>query len=334
MAKRKKTRPDVARPSTAISTRRPSVQITPRPELRRQIDARDLLVFWRDASTGRRTGLALTINSCEKVACACRVVTLDGLVITDDVTQIEFARDVLTVTHLPDAAPLETKRKIYVEVDIETGEVDPLKEDFDRDLLYWVTSELDGELLDRLHERWRLGKGWTGRSRIRREMDLRGWEAGELLGFDEVFEAERLDRYVIGEQGYWADTFLCPVPGCDCGDADVMFSSVGTEMSGDVGCVRVVLRGAAAEVVELRSEPGQGALLGDLWERYLHRHDVGTYLVQRQTRMRMAWGAIERALATTAAAATTTGSAVTDRAPLTASTATARPSGDRAILTG
>ncbi len=286
-------------------------QVTPRPELRRQLEGRDLLVFWRDGSApGQRSGLALTLDSCRSVDCECRAVKLDGLVVRDDVALIECTGDELCVSEWAGSAPAEPKRKILVEVDIETGDVEPLHEEYDPDLLAWVTAEVDGELLDRLHERWRIGKGWPGRSRISRQLDLRGWAPGALLGFDEVFEAERHDRLVIGDAMYWVDTYLCPVPNCgSCGNADVVFSTVSTKEAGDVGSVQLALRLGAAEVVSQRPEPGQEAQLLELWERFSRRHVVGQYLARRQARMQMAWPALERALPTTAAVRTSLRSA-------------------------
>lgn len=294
MAKRKKSRPIGAATS---GDRRTSDQITPRPEQARQLEGGDLIVFWRDESRlGRRTGLAFTIDACRSAECPCRLVKLDGLVVPDDVAAIESTGDALRVSYWPDGESAGLKRKILVEVDIETGEVAPIseREDPDPALLAWVTSEVDGELLDRLHERWRIGKGWMGRSRVRRALELDDWKPGELLGFDEVYEAERHDCFVVDGASYWVHLLLCPVPSCDCHLAEVMFGAVGGKKPGDVGRARLALRFGEAEVVAMLPEPGRAALLDDLWRRFSTRHAVGPYLAAREVRMRMAWPAIER----------------------------------------
>lgn len=296
MTKRKKARPSGV---AAGGARRTPAQITPRPEQGRQIEGGDLVVLWRDeVRPGRRTGLAMTVDSCRSAECACRLVKLDGLVVPDDVAAIESTGDALRVSQWPDGEVGKPKRRILVEVDIETGEVAPIleRETPDPELLAWVTSEVDGELLDRLHERWRIGKGWTGRSRVRRVLELDDWKPGELLGLDEVYEAERHDCFVVEETSYWAHLLLCPVPSCDCHLAEVMFGAVDGKKPGDVGRVRLALRFGEAEVIARLPEPGREALLDVLWRRFSTRHTVGPYLAAREARMRMAWPALERAV--------------------------------------
>ena len=301
MSRKKSSQVKSRRPSNGHGPRRAraSDQITPRPEQRRQLEGRDVLVFWRDGDApGRRRGLALSVDTCPSEQCTCRVVKLDGVVIADDSATLTFERDVLRVQRWASSPVVDhgKPRIVVVDLDLETGELEPRRDDHDPDLIAWLATEVDDELLDRLHERWRLGKGWPGRNGPRRQIDLRGWPPGELLGFHEVFDGERYDRFVVGDASYWAYTLLCPTPGCDCAAAEVQFGLADTEDTADVGAVQVDLSPTADPVADPHPEPGMETLLAGLWRRFAARHAVAPYLLQRQARMRMAWPAIEQAL--------------------------------------
>jgi len=298
MSKRKPTQ-RAGRPPDRQERRPPpriSDRIIPRPELRRQLAGRDLMVFWRDAADpGRRQGLALTIAACASPTCPCRAVQLDGIAIGDAVASIETDGRALRISGWPNVPTVDREtRRVHVEVDVETGDCELLGTDSDPDLLRWLTAEIDGELLDRLHERWRLAKGWPGRSGPRPDMALCGWQPGELLGFDQVFDRERVDRFVVEGASYWAHTFLCPIGSCDCRAAEVVF--IQNDGDADIGCIRLALGSGTAQVVSEQPEVGREPLCAELWRRFSARHDVGAYLGQREARMRMAWLAIEQAL--------------------------------------
>lgn len=265
-----------------------------RPELDRQLDGHDIVVFWRAATMpGRREGLALKIHTCDAKECQCRTVTLDGIVVADDAAQVDTRAGSLRV-HRWSTAP-QSQRGIRVKLDIDTGALSPDDEPYDRDLFEWVNAKIDGELLERLHECWLIGKGLPGRGPIRATIDLRG-RVGELLDFDEVYMSGRFDRFVIGKTSYGARTYLCPEPRCDCHRAAVVFAVTNAEQSDEIGRVELVATSALdVTLVETGTESAKDKLLGQLWKQFTRRHDVRAYLPAREARMRMAWPAIERA---------------------------------------
>lgn len=265
-----------------------------RSELDRQLDGHDIVVFWRAATMpGRREGLALKIHTCDAKDCQCRTVTLDGIVVADDAAQVDTRAGSLRV-HRWSTAP-QSQRGILVKLDIDTGVLSAGDEPCDPDLFAWVCAEIDGELLERLHECWLIGKGVPGRGPIRATLDPRR-RVGELLDFDEVYMSGRFDRFVISKTSYGARTYLCPDPKCDCHRAAVVFGVTNAERSDEIGRVELVVTSAPdVTLVETRTESGRDKLLGQLWELFTRRHDVCAYLAGREARMRMAWPAIERA---------------------------------------
>lgn len=57
---------------------------------------RDPILLWRDTPSGRREGLALSRQSCEKPACTCREMSLEVLAIDDDLIGIDASGDTIS----------------------------------------------------------------------------------------------------------------------------------------------------------------------------------------------------------------------------------------------
>lgn len=271
------------------SSSKPVTGVVLRPELDRQLDGHDIVVLWRGASMpGRREGLALKIQTCDAKECQCRTVTLDGIVVTDDAAMVDARAGSLRVHRWSTASG--APRGILVKLDIDTGVPSAGDQPCDPDLFTWVSSAIDGPLLERLHECWLIRKGAPGRGPIRATLDL-GRSLGKLLDFDEVYASGRFDRFVIGKASYRARTYLCPEPRCDCHRAAIVF----TEAAGDeLGRVELVTTSGPG-VTLVAAGTAKADLLGQLWAQFTRRHDVHAYLTAREARLRMAWPAIDRA---------------------------------------
>ena len=103
---------------------------------------------------------------------------------------------------------------------------------------------------------------------------------------------------MVGEQTYWAETFSCVMPACDCDEAIITFFTMTDRPGPRVAEVTTAL-GDRDAVKVLRIEPEAGApasLAAELWERFcLRHHGGGRYLRRRNARMKQAGPAIHEA---------------------------------------
>ena len=137
----------------------------------------------------------------------------------------------------------------------------PLSED-------WATyaeSQIDGELLDLLHERWLRSKGVA----LTPKTDWLPRVLDELISWDEAHPADRADLYLDDDQVFVAEELYCVKPTCTCDEAMIAFSPT-TRGAPDVGAIRI--RISTLDVVERTVKPSKAALLDRLWTAFSARH--------------------------------------------------------------
>lgn len=157
----------------------------------------------------------------------------------------------------------------------------------DSALLDWLASEMDGDLLDLLHRFLARAKGYP-QEQPSTNIDLDVVEGDHLVGLDELFEGVRSDEYLLANHRHWAGLFLCPMPGCDCREAHVVFFDEETESGDAVGSVLLDLGGNEGFEVQ-RTSPECGApddVVRQLWSLFERRHQVGPYLRRREARFK------------------------------------------------
>lgn len=154
-------------------------------------------------------------------------------------------------------------------------------------VLAWLASEMDGELLDVLHRFRAWAKGYPPEGPSTK-IDLDLVEEYHFAAFDELFEGARSDEYLLANQRYWACTYLCPTPGCDCREARVVFFDEAAEPGDAVGSVLLDLDGSAGlKIVKMTAECGAADhLIKDLWALFERRHDAGTFLRRREAQLK------------------------------------------------
>ena len=166
-------------------------------------------------------------------------------------------------------------------LDIDLGSVQPDEHEgrapLASDWIDYVQSQLDGELLDQLHERWLRAKGL--RRRQPRAVDFAALEPGELVGWHELHPDDRRDLYLDEDAVFLANEFYCPNPDCDCAEATIDFAELlEKKRAMSIGCVRVRL--PDTQVIELT---GPRTQLERLWSAFRARHpNAGDRLVARK----------------------------------------------------
>jgi hypothetical protein len=214
---------------------------------------------------------------CPERQCACRDVALTavGLEVATD-----FAHLGLTSQQL--GALLEGPEAMHAFLDLDLGVVEPdeHRSPLSSDWVDYMQSEVDGELLDQLHQRWLHAKGW--RPREPHEADWPAHEPGELVGWREIHPDDRRDLFLDQDTVFLASEFYCANPDCDCAEATIDFAEILDKRSArSIGYVRVRLPGA--EVIELT---GQKERLDRLWSAFRSRHkSPGDRLVARKQRL-------------------------------------------------
>jgi hypothetical protein len=159
------------------------------------------------------------------------------------------------------------------------GTTDPM-------LLRWLTSEMDGELLEALH-RFRARAKGSRPEGPRLDIDLDELEKHHLSAVDDVLEGTRSDEYILGDRRYWAGTFLCPAPGCDCHEAQIIFFDEEGELDEAVGSYLLDISGAGDfEIKKMTIDSGPEHLLESLWALFDRRHGVKPYLRRREAELK------------------------------------------------
>lgn len=222
--------------------------------------------------------LVSRLELCTAHGCSCREVGLRA--ISFEVENRDLARAGLTSEGLH--SKFASGEAMNAQVDIDLGLVEPdahegrvpLSEEWTRRL----ESQIDGELLELLHERWLRAKGMT--SSPTTDWVPRG--TGELVGWDEAHPDDRQDLYLDGKVVVSADDLYCVKPACTCNEVRVHFVPT-TRGAPPVGSVRVRIPSGA--VIATDSKPAKAPVLDRLWKAFRARHRVGELLERRQQQM-------------------------------------------------
>lgn len=244
-----------------------------------QLFEHGLFVFESTGGPSEPTRILVSrLELCTARGCSCRDVGLKA--ISFEVENRDLARAGLTNEGLH--SKFASGDAMNVRVDIDLGLVGPdehegrvpLSEEWTKRL----QSQIDGELLELLHERWLRAKGMT--SSPNTDWVPRG--IGELVGWDEAHPDDRQDLYLDGKTVVSADDLYCVKPACSCNEVRVHF--VPTKRGAPpVGSVRVRLPDGA--VIATESKPANAATLDRLWRAFRARHRVAELLERRQQQM-------------------------------------------------
>lgn len=237
-----------------------------------------LLVFERPRPTGQSRLLVSRVESCTTPDCSVRHLNLRAIAldIDEDFDPAALGTDALRAKFETDA--------MDAQLDLDDGRVLPEDDDgrvpLSTDWVEYLESQIDGELLDVLHEKWLRAKGMTS-------VPTKEWEPrdpGGLVGWYEAHPSDRVDLYNDGDDTFLAEDLHCVNPTCTCSEAVVAFSLATVRSAPDIGSVRV--RVPSLEVVEREVKPDKAALLDRLWHALATRHrNLGERLSQRKKHM-------------------------------------------------
>lgn len=259
--------------------------------LRRQFAEPGLWVFWRATAGSReKEGLVVTAVACDNRECPCREVHLSVVMANGLLSHVGFDAEGMFLGYDVTGGPVvPPERSLSAVVDYETGEVRADgDEGVDEDLLRWLQSEIDGEVLDRAYDVWLGAKGWCRNP----APQYGGWvrERGAMVGFGEAYPDARSDCYLEGGRRFLAMDQYCVEPGCSCGDVVVQFIEFVDERGRCVGLVRY--DASAGRATSFESEPScTDEFLRRLWGRYQARHSLPGRFQQRMARMKEAGAA-------------------------------------------
>ena len=241
-----------------------------------------LLVFERVLGPEEPHRLLIArVELCTQPRCSCRDVGL--VAIERDVAvgaqDLGFSSEQL-------GALLASPQAMNARIDLDVGLVEP--DAFDGrvplapDWVDYVQSQVDGELLDRLHDGWLRSKGL--RRRGPDEAQRPELAPGDLLGWYEAFPDDRRDQYLLRDSVFTAEDLYCANPTCTCAEATIDFAELlERNRASSVGHVRVSL--PAAHVIEWKPQRDR-ALLEQLWAAFRTRHpDLGERLTERKGRI-------------------------------------------------
>lgn len=222
-----------------------------------------LLVFER-AQPGVSHLLVAKVEACTTRGCECRDIGLRAITLDadDSFDPATLGSDALLAKFA--TAAMEAR------LDIDTGSVAP--DDYDGrvplsvEWIQYVQSQIDGELLDVLHEKWLHAKGVKSVPKT----DWEPRDPGDLVGWYEAHPSDRPDVYLDDDGAFIAEDLFCVKPTCTCDEAVVAFTPANTAGAQDVGSIR--LRISTLDVVERRVEANDAALLDRLWLAFSARH--------------------------------------------------------------
>jgi hypothetical protein len=244
-----------------------------------QLYEHGLLVFESEGSpSGPPRLLVSRLELCTELECSCRDVRLKA--ISFEVADHDFVRAGLTSEGL--MSKFTSGDAMNAQLDIDLGLVEPdayegrvpLSEEWTKH----VQAQVDGELLDLLHERWLRAKGVTPTPKS----DWLPREPSALVGWDEAHPDDREDLYLDRDTVVAAVDLYCVKPACSCGEVRVLFVPQ-KRGAPPIGSVRVRL--LTGELVESESKPAKAAALGRLWDAFRARHRVAERLERRQQQM-------------------------------------------------
>ncbi len=247
-----------------------------------QLFPNGLLVFGRDIAPGGPARLLVSSPQiCIHPACTCREITLKGV-------EVEIAAPPESFEEF--RRLLDAGQSKFFQIDLDFGLVDRIRGDdprppLDDEWLVFLRGQVDGELLDRLHERWTRAKG-IKEERGWRSIDWSKRDPHVMVVWEEMFPEDRVDHFLLGGRVFFASEHYCRKPGCSCGEARLGFTEIedGRKYR-DLGSVRVTLPSGTARE---RDVPRRDAALFDaLCAAYQKRHRVGTRLAERNRRIQL-----------------------------------------------
>jgi hypothetical protein len=236
-----------------------------------------LLVFER-ADPEASHLLVSQVEACTTPGCECRDIGLRAItVIADDsFDPALLGSDALLAKFATEA--------MEARLDIDTGHVAP--DDYDgrvplsAEWIQYLQSQIDGELLDVLHEKSLQAKGMKAAPKT----DWEPRDPGDLVGWYEAHPSDRPDVYLDDDGAFIAEDLFCVQPSCTCDEAVVAFVPAKTAGAQDVGSIR--LRISTLDVIERRVEAGDPALLDRLWHAFAARHRrISARLSERNKQM-------------------------------------------------
>jgi len=238
---------------------------TPRTDRSWELFPHGLLVFERADQVGPSRLLISRVESCTTPDCSCREVGLRAVAV--DVDDNFDATALLTGETL--RSKFASADAMDAQLDIDLGSLVPDDHEgrvpFSKDWLTYVQSQIDGELLDLLHERWLHSKGMVSPPET-------NWEPrapDELVGWTEAHPADRADLYLDGDDVFVAQELFCVNLPCTCDEAMVTFSPT-TGGAPNIGSIRV--RITSLEIIERDVTLDKAALLDRLWQAFSIRH--------------------------------------------------------------
>ena len=239
-----------------------------------------LLVFERPPDpTGPSRVLVSHVHLCKVPGCTCREVALRAVIldVDDEAGRVEIGDDTL--------ARLTSNDVLNAQLDVDFGIVDPNDHEgrvpLSDDWIRYLQSQVDGELLDMLHDRWLRAKGKTSVP-----IDWAPRAPDELVAWGEAHSDARHDHFLDQagrDQSFIAHDLYCVNPTCTCSKVVIAFAPV-KYTDRNVGMLNVHV--PDLEVVERTVTPHNADLVDRLWNAFLARHPhLAERCVSRKQRM-------------------------------------------------
>jgi hypothetical protein len=266
--------------------------------LRRQLADRGPWVFWREApGASLKEGIVAMVQTCGNEECTCREVTLSVVPAAANLVEVALddRRGRLALGYPGDtgaAAPDNPGLRADVDVDIDTGEV-RARGTASEEVIEWLRGEIDGPLLERLHDRWMAAK----RLRRCKEFVAGKWvrqPRGLMIAYAEPFPDQRQDIYLLDGAPFLADDQYCIEPSCDCGEVRVAFVALAPS-SGEAFVGSVSYDMAQCQPLETEVGPrGRRDRVERLWDAFSRRHPLPSFFEKRMRRMKAVGRALKR----------------------------------------
>ncbi len=261
------------------------------PNSLRQFGDEGWLLWRQRVGDTPQEGLLLTTRACASRECPCRSVTVDAWYVPESLAGVSRRKDGRLSLRFRRGHEPTTRFALMASVDIDTGAVSPVESaargEPDLTALAWLREEMNGELLERLAQRFLLAKGYLPNEERWRSVDWSEWEPGQLIGWREVADFGREDLYVLDGRTYLADDLYCVEPTCPCETIHVEFFELtgeGLAEEHEIGVVVTDLLGFKPLVVE--RDAGDPDLVVRLGEAFRRRYLRAGILSGRKSKVR------------------------------------------------
>lgn len=218
------------------------------------------------------------VHTCPKPRCSCRsalvLATHDGReLLLERGAAVRAAWNTRT-NYSRVAAALDDL--IVFHIDIDTVETSSPTDDEPLDLgahprIANIAMRIDGNLLESIGRLWYRSKGWPDPEQkvlLATEINIKGWQRGDMLAWDDVCTGVRQDYYVLNGRLYEAAETYCPVPDCECGEVSIHFDTLMPRGAPSPGHV-IVKRSGATEIQPNKNGRDR---LEQLWTAFQQRH--------------------------------------------------------------